>query len=470
MRDVAIFGGAFNPPHLAHVFTMTYLLGRTDVDEVWLIPTAAHVFGKDLAPLDRRIAMLTTIVDGYGWSDRVRVLDVEGRREGPSRTFDTLTELSEAYPEYRFRWVIGADNLTERHRWYRFDDLVARWNLIVLGRPGHESALADCSTEVWCDPGPTMPSISSTEIRAALRQGGGGDILRWLPSNILDVARREYPPVVYEGPSVTVFGYGRTGRSLSAALRQRGISVSTWNRSPDTGADLSGELPAEAPSGLWLLTVSDDAIEPLAARLAETYGALTDVTVFHCAGRHDISILSRLGAQGAALGVFHPIQALLGQADDLKDAWCVVAGETAVLETAKALAGWVGGRYVHRTGHDAQTYHAAAVLTANFVSTLLKTGVELMGRVGIQAESAKGMLVSLLEGTIHNLASKPPEEALTGPFARKDFDAMRSHCHRLRHAAPEALPVYQALGFLTAQMMDWSDEEMELLVSAVGQT
>ena len=41
--------------------------------------------------------MLSTIVDSYGWSDRVRILDIEGRRDGPSRTFDTLTELSAAH-------------------------------------------------------------------------------------------------------------------------------------------------------------------------------------------------------------------------------------------------------------------------------------------------------------------------------------------------------------------------------------
>ena len=78
---VAVFGGAFNPPHLAHVFAVTYLLGREDVDKVWLMPTSAHVFGKDMAPLEDRIEMLQDVVASLGWSDRVFVSDFEGTRE-----------------------------------------------------------------------------------------------------------------------------------------------------------------------------------------------------------------------------------------------------------------------------------------------------------------------------------------------------------------------------------------------------
>ena len=371
MTQVAIYGGAFNPPHLAHVFTFTYLLGRSDVDEVWLIPTAAHVFGKTLAPLEDRMMLLSTIVDSYGWSDRVRILDIEGRRDGPSRTFDTLTELSAAHPTHRFRWVIGADNLTERHRWYRFDDLVARWNLIVLGRPGHESALKACRELPWCDAGPTMPSISSTQVRAALGGHGNQADLEWLPSNIRQQVKSLYPPTQYDGPPIKIFGYGRAGRSLAGALRQRGIPVWVWNRTRVDGVNESGDALTTAPSGIWLLTVSDDAIAGVASRLAQTHPDLSEVTAFHCAGRYDVELLAPLASKGCKIGVFHPIQALLGEPEDVQNAWCVVSGTSDVHTVAQKLADWIGGRYVERTGTDAATYHLAAVLTANFVSTLL---------------------------------------------------------------------------------------------------
>ena len=57
-RRIAIFGGGFNPPHLAHLFTVTYLLSRADVDEVWLLPSAKHAFHKQMRPLNERVKLL----------------------------------------------------------------------------------------------------------------------------------------------------------------------------------------------------------------------------------------------------------------------------------------------------------------------------------------------------------------------------------------------------------------------------
>ena len=167
MARIALYGGAFDPPHLAHLFTVVYLLGRADVDAVWLVPTADHVFGKRMAPFAAREAMLRTMLDAAGIAGQVTICPIETERSGPSRTFDTLTLLAERHPEHRFCWVLGADNLTESHRWYRFDDLVARWPLIVLGRPGHEASLAARAGEPWCHPGPPMqPSAIAQESAA----------------------------------------------------------------------------------------------------------------------------------------------------------------------------------------------------------------------------------------------------------------------------------------------------------------
>ena len=58
---VAVYGGAFDPPHLSHVFTITYLLTRADVDAVWVLPAADHAFGKRMTPYRERRAMLDTL-------------------------------------------------------------------------------------------------------------------------------------------------------------------------------------------------------------------------------------------------------------------------------------------------------------------------------------------------------------------------------------------------------------------------
>ena len=231
---VAIYGGAFNPPHQSHVFAITYLLTRSDFDHVLVMPTSDHVFGKDMAPLQHRIEWLNTIIDELDWSDRVTVSDFEGTRPGPSRTFDTLESLSAAYPECDFSWVIGSDNLTESHRWHRFEDLVQRWSMVVFERVGHERALAERAHESWCVPGPCLPSVSSTELRAALRGRSDPALLRWIPMSILKAVKREYRPMEETEPlvgPVAIYGMGRMGQTWAEVLRHAHIDVQPWNRS-----------------------------------------------------------------------------------------------------------------------------------------------------------------------------------------------------------------------------------------------
>ncbi len=48
MARVALFGGSFNPPHVAHQMVALYVLETQPVDELWFVPTYAHPFGKAL--------------------------------------------------------------------------------------------------------------------------------------------------------------------------------------------------------------------------------------------------------------------------------------------------------------------------------------------------------------------------------------------------------------------------------------
>ena len=54
---VAVFGGSFNPPHVAHVLACALVLAVEDVERVLVVPTFVHPFAKPLAPYDERLAM-----------------------------------------------------------------------------------------------------------------------------------------------------------------------------------------------------------------------------------------------------------------------------------------------------------------------------------------------------------------------------------------------------------------------------
>ena len=456
---------------MAHVFALTYLLTRDDVDEVWLVPTADHVFGKRMASFDDRCAMLGDICARLG-SSRLLISRLEAEREGPSRTYDTLDMLERQHPERSFCWVIGADNLTESHRWHRFDDLVARWPMVVLGRPGHEAALAACAQAPWCRPGPTMPDVSSTALRAALAGDGDPEVLRWMPPVIAPRARAIYGESAdrHGLDRVWVLGAGSAGASFAHGLRRAGVEVLVWNRSPRAGADRSGDLPTDLDrASLALVAVSDGAIGGMATAMA-ALAALPPV-VLHCAGRLGAEALAPLAARGVATGSVHPLQSLRGDADVLQGAFCAVEGSPRAVLAARAVVAAVGGRSVTLPPGEKAAYHAAAVLSANFLVTLGAGGVTLLEAIGVPADDARAMLVPLLRGTLGHFATRLPRDALTGPMARRDLAAIEAHLDALRRHAPGFLEAYRALVRTTADWLPWPAADraaLEALFQAGG--
>jgi nicotinate-nucleotide adenylyltransferase len=181
MARVALFGGSFNPPHVAHQLVALYVLETQPVDELWLVPTYAHPFGKALAPYPDRVAMCELAAAPLGARVQVSRAEEElARRPGftTSHTLD-LVDLAIARG-HAPRLVVGADILGDAAKWHRWDDVVARAPLIVVGRTGYALPAGSTATQV------TMPEISATRVRALVEQGGDSSELAGLvPATVL---------------------------------------------------------------------------------------------------------------------------------------------------------------------------------------------------------------------------------------------------------------------------------------------
>jgi nicotinate-nucleotide adenylyltransferase len=94
MRTVGLFGGSFNPPHVAHAAAAARALQV--VDEVWFVPVFAHPSGKQLARYDDRVAMCELIAAELG--PRVRVSRVE-EEIGPCGTLAVVEHLAAHHPD-----------------------------------------------------------------------------------------------------------------------------------------------------------------------------------------------------------------------------------------------------------------------------------------------------------------------------------------------------------------------------------
>jgi nicotinate-nucleotide adenylyltransferase len=188
---IALFGGSFNPPHVAHQLVALYVLETEPVDELWFVPTFAHPFGKALVGYDHRIAMCELAAAALGPRARVSRAEAElATRPGfiTSLTIDLVDHVLAL--GHAPRLVIGADIVREAAKWHRWADIVARAPLIVVGRQGYgppaEGAGGTAASEV------AMPAVSATHIRDLLAGGGSGaaglvprDVLRYIAEHRL---------------------------------------------------------------------------------------------------------------------------------------------------------------------------------------------------------------------------------------------------------------------------------------------
>ncbi|MDO8657268.1 MAG: nicotinate (nicotinamide) nucleotide adenylyltransferase [Candidatus Levybacteria bacterium] len=126
---IAILGSSFDPPHIGHALIATQVKELFKMDEVWLMPSFIHPFGKKLSSSTRRLEM-TALLEDNG----IKASDFEIRQKKTSYTIDTLNLLIWLFPKDQFYWIIGSDQLNTFNQWKKWQDLVKKYPLIIFPR------------------------------------------------------------------------------------------------------------------------------------------------------------------------------------------------------------------------------------------------------------------------------------------------------------------------------------------------
>ena len=138
-RTVGLLGGSFNPPHEGHVHISLQAIKRLKLDAVWWLVSPQNPLKSeaDTAPLPDRLAACRVLVR----HPRIQVSALETML-GTRYTVDTLRQLIQRYPQTRFVWLMGADNLRQFHRWRQWREIAQLVPLIVLARGGEQNLAA----------------------------------------------------------------------------------------------------------------------------------------------------------------------------------------------------------------------------------------------------------------------------------------------------------------------------------------
>lgn len=167
---LALFGGSFNPPHLAHLAVAEACAEAAGLDRVLWMPAATSPFKQgdpSLAPAETRLRMVQAAIAG---NDRFAASDLEVTRNGVSYTVDTVRQLR-ADGHEDLALVVGGDSLAGFPRWREAEAIARMARLLVYRRPGDAVDLGGLpdwlATTVTIVDGPAL-DLSSTEIRARI--------------------------------------------------------------------------------------------------------------------------------------------------------------------------------------------------------------------------------------------------------------------------------------------------------------
>ncbi|MCG9900490.1 MAG: nicotinate-nucleotide adenylyltransferase [Hydrotalea sp.] len=167
--EIGLYFGSFNPIHIGHLIIANHVLNHCAVDQVWLIVSPQNPLKSKQGLLNEyqrlHLAKLATEAD-----ERIRVMDVEFKLPRPSFTIDTLTYLSERYPEYTFKIIMGSDSYQNLPRWKNPELIMRDYSILVYKRPGFEVEIPkEQETKVSLLDAPYL-DISATQIRTSRQE------------------------------------------------------------------------------------------------------------------------------------------------------------------------------------------------------------------------------------------------------------------------------------------------------------
>jgi len=128
----AVFGGAFDPPHLGHVALVRAALEHFGFKRLLVVP-AGDPPHKDVATAAEIRAGLAELA--FAGIPQVEISRLELTPGGPRYTVDTLHRLRGSYDDLAL--LVGADQFADFLRWREPNRVLELATLAVANRPGY---------------------------------------------------------------------------------------------------------------------------------------------------------------------------------------------------------------------------------------------------------------------------------------------------------------------------------------------
>lgn len=247
--------------------------------------------------------------------------------------------------------------------------------------------------------------------------------------------------------NITIIGAGNLAWHLAPALDNTDFAVrEVYSRRTKHAAAIVEKLYeaevmhsldfSSSNSGIFILTVADDAIQEVATEIVLP----PDAILVHTSGSQPLSVLGYSSATN--IGVFYPLQTFTkGKKVDFAEVPIFIESENS--ETKKLLTAM--GKAISKkvqtiSSDDRKALHVAAVFASNFTNHMLNIAEGILSEHKMKLE----VLIPLISETLNKSLSIGPENAQTGPARRGDLEILDRHMEFLS-VDPDVAEIYKVV-------------------------
>lgn len=277
---------------------------------------------------------------------------------------------------------------------------------------------------------------------------------------------------------INIVGAGRLGKTIAKLINiyDAGSIQAVCNKSLESTRDAitfigSGnaysdikELPH---ADITFITTPDDHIHEVAEALALNQNYESDAIFIHCSGSLTSSVLAPLSNVASC----HPMRSFARpdlSVAEFKGTYCAIEGTTKAATKASELFRAIGGQTYEICADKKSLYHAAGVISSNYLVTLAHTASQCLSEAGVDDEIGMRIITNLMAGTVKNMQNTlSPQASLTGPIARGDTETVTKH---IQCMDGEMKTLYKMLGLTTLELTSLPASQRAALEDTLSST
>ncbi|MEO8412121.1 MAG: nicotinate (nicotinamide) nucleotide adenylyltransferase [Ginsengibacter sp.] len=163
---IGLYFGSFNPVHVGHLIIASHIANSTMLEQVWFVISPHNPLKKEATLLNEhhRKHLIDVSIEG---EKKLKTSSIEFKLPKPSYTIDTLTYLSEKFPEHHFSIIMGSDSYSNINRWKNYAVLLKNYEIYIYERPGFKIK-ENTAANITILKAPLL-EISSTRIRELIQ-------------------------------------------------------------------------------------------------------------------------------------------------------------------------------------------------------------------------------------------------------------------------------------------------------------